>query len=151
MRQSLITLLGTTAVLLAFAGNLRAQENFPLGPENYECDAQAFAPFTLDLDNMAEAQATGYCFEYNKLFWDYTGERTTVGSRNVSETITWFNGVQNQTITATDGQFAEIIYRVNPQDFVNPNSPIPPPTVIHNALNNVTSQGGFAFGNRYQF
>ena len=30
MRQSLITLLGTTAVLIAFAGNLRAQENLPI-------------------------------------------------------------------------------------------------------------------------
>src|SRR4029079_15708121 len=150
MRQSLITLLGNTAVLLAFAGNLRAQENFPLGPENYECDAQAFAPFTLDLDNMAEAQQTGYFFEYNKLFWNYTGERTTVGSRNVSETITWFNGVQNQVITANDGQFAEIIYRVNPQDFVNPNNPVPAPTVIHNALNNVSPRACFAFGNRYE-
>jgi len=129
---------------------LRAQENFPLGPENYECDAQAFAPFTLDLDNMAEAQQTGYFFEYNKLFWSYTGERTTVGSNNVSETITWFNGVQNQVITANDGQFAEIIYRVNPQDFVNPNNPVPAPTVIHNALNNVSPRAGFAFGNRYE-
>jgi hypothetical protein len=150
MRQSLISLLGTTAVLIAFAGNLRAQENFPLGPENYECDAQAFAPFNLDLDNMAEAQQSGYFFEYNKLFWSYTGERTTVGSNNVSETITWFNGVQDQTITANNGQFAEIIYRVNPQDFVNPNSPVPAPTVIHNALNNVPPRAGFAFGNRYE-
>jgi hypothetical protein len=150
MRQSLITLLGTTAVLLALTGNLRAQENFPLGPENYESDAQIFAPFNLDLDNMAEAQQTGYFFEYNKLFWNYTGERTTIGSNNVSETITWFNGVQNQVITATNGQFAEIIYRVNPQDFVNPNSPVPAPTVIHNALNNVAPRAGFAFGNRYE-
>src|SRR4051794_28631447 len=134
MRQSLITLLGSTAVLLALTGNLRAQENCPLGPENYESDAQIFAPFNLDLDNMAESQQTGYFFEYNKLFWNYTGERTTIGSNNVSETITWFNGVQNQVITATNGQFAEIIYRVNPQDFVNPNSPVPAPIVIHNAL-----------------
>jgi predicted regulator of Ras-like GTPase activity (Roadblock/LC7/MglB family) len=78
------------------------------------------------------------------------GERTTVGSNNTSETITWFNGVQNQVITATNGQFAEIIYRVNPQDFVNPNNPVPPPTVIHNALNNVPPRMGFAFGNRYE-
>src|SRR5262249_40871013 len=87
-------------------------------------------------------------FEYNKLFWNYTGERTTVGSRNVSETITWFNGVQNQVITATDGQFAEIIYRFNPQDFTV--QPVPAPTVIHNALNNVPPRAGFAFGNRYE-
>src|SRR5580765_2867324 len=129
MRQSLIALLGTTAVLLALTGDARAQENFPLGPENYEQDAQVFAPFELDLDNMTDKQWSGYFFEYNRLFWNYTGERTTVGSSNVSETITYFNGVQNQVITATDGQFAEIIYRVNPQDFVNPNNPVPAPTV----------------------
>ena len=40
-----------------------------------------FAPFTLDLDNMADEQWSGYFFEYNKLYWNYTGERTTVGSR----------------------------------------------------------------------
>jgi hypothetical protein len=150
MRQSLITLLGTTAVLIAFIGEVRAQENFPLGPENYEQDAQIFAPFDLDLDNLTDKQWSGYFFEYNKLFWSYTGERTTVGSHNVSETITWFNGVQNQVITATDGQFAEIIYRVNPQDFVNPNNPVPPPIVIHNALQNAGPRAGFAFGNRYE-
>src|SRR6476620_5705401 len=110
MRQSLITLLGTTAVLIALAGNLRAQENLPLGPENYESDLQIFAPFNLDLDNMAESQQTGYFFEYNKLYWNLTGERTTVGSSNVSETITWFNGVNTQQITATNGVFAETIY-----------------------------------------
>ena len=90
---------------------------------------------------MADKQWSGYFFEYNKLFWNYTGERTTVGSNNVSETITWFNGVQNQVITATNGQFAEIIYRVNPQDFVNPNNPVPPPTVIHNALQQRAAAG----------
>src|SRR5438128_553289 len=103
MRQSLITLLGTTAVLFALVGNARAQENFPLGPENYEHDAQIFAPFELDLDNMTDKQWSGYFFEYNKLFWNYTGERTTIGSGNVSETITFFNGVQTQTITAENG------------------------------------------------
>src|SRR5215475_3567156 len=111
MRQSLITLLGTALVLLGLAGLARAQENFPLGPENYEHDTQIFAPFELDLDNQTDTQWSGYFFEYNKLVQSYTGERTTVGSNNVSQTITWFNGVQDQVITATNGQFAEIIYR----------------------------------------
>ena len=74
MRQSLITLLATTAVLLGLASLARAQENFPLGPENYEHDAQIFAPFELDLDNLTDKQWSGYYFEYNKLFWNYTGE-----------------------------------------------------------------------------
>src|SRR4051794_24712718 len=133
MRQSLVTLLGTMAVLSAFAGVVRAQENFPLGPENYESDAQIFAPFELDLDNLTDKQWSGYFFEYNKLLWNYTGERTIVGSSNVSETISFFNGVTTQNITATNGEFSEIIYRVNPQDVVaiNPNNPLPTPIVIH--------------------
>ncbi len=152
MRQVSISMLAMTAVLLALIGDARAQENVPLGPENYECDAQPFAPFTLDLDNMAEGSQSGYFFEYNKLFWAYTGERTTIGSDHVSETIQFFNGVQTQTLTATDGEFAEIIYRVNPQDapFVDPNHPVPPPNVVHNSLNNVGPKAGFAFGNRYE-
>src|SRR3954451_16489773 len=144
MRQSLVALLGTTAVLFAFMGEARAQENFPLGPENYEQDAQIFAPFELDLDNMTDKQWSGYFFEYNKLFWSYTGERTTVGSNNVSETISFFNGVNTQVITATNGQFAEVIYRVNPQDFVNPANPLPAPIVIHNGIQNAGPRAGFA-------
>ena len=38
-------------------------------------------------------------------------------------------------------EFAEVIYRVNPQDFVNPNNPLPAPTVIHNALQQRGSAG----------
>jgi hypothetical protein len=99
---------------------------------------------------MTDKQWSGYFFAYNKLFWSYTGERVTVGSGNVSETIMFFNGTQTQQITASDGEFAEIIYRVNPQDFVDPNNPLPPPHVIHNTLNNVPPKAGFAFGDRYE-
>src|SRR6266480_1927653 len=116
MKQTLTALLATAALLAAFIGNAHAQENVPFGPENYEQDLQIFAPYNLDLDNMTDKQWSGYYFNYDKLFWSYSGERVTVGSSNVSETITWFNGVANQVITATNGEFAEIIYRVNPQD-----------------------------------
>src|SRR5262245_55771221 len=150
MRQSVTVLLAAIAVVFATVGQARSQENLPFGPENYEQDFQMFSPFTLDLDNMVDKQISSYFFNYDRLFWSYSGERTTVGSDNVSETITWFNGVQNQVITATDGQFAEIIYRVNPQDFVNANNPVPPPYVVHNTLNNVPPKAGFAFGNRYE-
>ena len=150
MKISLITLLATTAVLLACSGKVRAQENFPLGPENYEQNAQVFAPFELDLDNMTDKSWSGYYFEYNKLYWNYTGERTTIGSSNVSQTITWYNGVEDQVITASNGQFAEIIYRVNPSDLVDPTNPVPAPTVIHNALQNAGPRAGFAFGDRYE-
>jgi hypothetical protein len=150
MRQRLIALLATTVLFAAVMGRAPAQENLPNGPENYEQDLQMFAPYSLDLNNMVDKQISGYFFNYDKLFWSYSGERVTIGSQNVSETITWFNGVQNQVITASDGEFAEIIYRVNPQDFVNQNNPVPPPYVVHNTLNNVPPKAGFAFGNRYE-
>ena len=74
-------------MLFAFIGNVRAQENLPFGPENYEQDLQMFAPFDLDLDNMVDEQWSGYFFEYNKLFWTYTGERTTIGSRTSAKRL----------------------------------------------------------------
>jgi hypothetical protein len=152
MKQTLTALLATAALLAAFIGNAHAQENVPFGPENYEQDLQIFAPYNLDLDNMTDKQWSGYFFNYDKVFWSYSGERVTVGSSNVSETITWFNGVANQVITATNGEFAEIIYRVNPQDvpFVDPNNPVPPPHVVHNTLNNVPPRATFAWGNKYE-
>jgi hypothetical protein len=107
-------------------GEVRAQENFPLGPENYEQDAQMFAPFELDLDNLTDKQWSGYFFEYNKLIWSH--DERTVGS-NVSETISFFNGVQTKHHGANGN--SEIIYRVNPQDVVAwTNNPLPAPIVI---------------------
>ena len=87
---------------------------------------------------MVDDQWSGYFFEYNKLFWAYTGERTTVGSPNVFENV---NGVQVQ------GQFAEVIYRDNPQDEGDP----PAPYLVQNELQNVPPKAGFALGNRYEF
>ena len=124
---------------VAVIGRRRAQENLPFGPSNYEHDFQIFAPFDLDLDNMVDDQWSGYFFEYNKLFWAYTGERTTVGSPNVFENV---NGVQVAT-----AQFAEIIYRDNPQDEGDP----PPPYLVQNTLQDVPPNAGFAMGNRYEF
>jgi len=124
-------------MLVALATNASAQENLPFGPSNYESDLQMFAPFDLDLDNMSDDQWSGYFFEYNKLYWGYTGERVTVGSPNVTEVI---NGVQVQ------GQFAEVIYRDNPQDEGDP----PPPHLIQNTLQDVPPKFGFALGNRYE-
>ena len=138
MRHLPTILLATTASLLcALVGPARAQENLPFGPSNYEHDLQIFAPFDLDLDNMSDAQWSGYFFEYNKLFWYYSGERVTIGSPNVVEII---NGVP------VNGQFAEIIYRDNPQDEGDP----PPPHIVTNTLNNVPPKAGIALGNRYE-
>lgn len=150
MRRFVSGLLATMFVAVAFAGKATAQENLPFGPENYEQDWQIFAPFSLDLDNLTNKQWSGYFFHYDKLLQSYTGERTTVGSGNVSETIQFFNGVQTQSLTATNGEFAEIIYRVNPQDFVNANNPVPAPYVVHNALRDAGPRANFALGNRYE-
>jgi hypothetical protein len=100
MKYRLFGILAATLTLCALVRTGQAQENLPFGPSNYEHDLQIFAPFDLDLDNMADDQWSGYFFEYNKLFWAYTGERTTIGSPNVFEEV---NGVLVQ------GQFAEII------------------------------------------
>jgi hypothetical protein len=151
MKFSLINLLAsTTTLMVALTATVRAQENVPFGPSNYEQDLQLFAPFDVDLDNQADDQWSGYFFEYNKLFWSYSGERIIVGNEEVSDTITWFNGVQNIVLSG-QGQFAEVIYQVNPQDEVDPDFPVPAPHLIRNSLRDVPPDAGFALGNRYEF
>jgi Putative beta barrel porin-7 (BBP7) len=150
MRHPLTRLLAISTALIVVAGSAVAQENLPMGPSNYEHDFQMFAPFELDLDNMSDDQWSGYNFEYNKLFWSYTGERVTVGNEEVTDTINWFDGVQNVVLTG-QGQFAEVIYQVRPQDEVDPDNPVPPPHLITNTLKDVPPKAGFAFGNRYEF
>jgi hypothetical protein len=129
MKQQILNRIATaTLFLTAFAASARAQENFPLGPSNAEHDFQFFEPLELDLDNMPAAHPSGYSFEYNKLFWSYSGERVTVGSPNVEA-------------------FAEVIYPDNAG--VDQGDP-PPPHQIFNTLEDVPPKAGFAFGNRYE-
>jgi hypothetical protein len=129
MKNQTTQWLATTGLwLVTLVNGARGQENIPFGPGNYEHDFQLFQPLQLDLDNSLEEQYSGYFFEYNKLFWSYSGERVTVGSPNVIE-------------------FAEIIYRDNPQDEGDP----PPPHQIVNTLEDVPPKAGFANGNRYEF
>lgn len=137
MKHRLFALLASTVTFFASMGVAHAQENLPFGPSNYEQDLQLFAPFDLDLDNMVDDQWSGYFFDYNKLFWAYTGERTTIGSKNVFETI---DGVQ------VNGELAEVIYRQNPQD----EGTAPGPYVVTNGLSNVPPKAGFALGDRYE-
>src|SRR5688572_11923508 len=128
MKHQLIHLLTTAGLaVITFAGNARGQVNLPFGPSNYEHDFQLFEPLQLDLDNMPVDHPSGYSFEYNKLFWSYSGERVTVGSPNVV-------------------QFAEIIYPDNFQD----QGDAPPPHQIFNTLEDVPPKAGFAAGNRYE-
>ncbi len=138
MKYRFACLLTSTLALLAACHVARGQENLPTGPSNYEHDLQIFAPYNLDLDNKADDQWSGYFFEYNKLFWAYTGERTTVGSPNVFETI---DGVR------VNGEFAEVIYRpTGPNDI----GTSPEPYLVTNTLNNVQPRAGFAMGDRYE-
>jgi Putative beta barrel porin-7 (BBP7) len=129
MKNQVTQWFATTAFLLVTLVNgAQGQENIPFGPANYEHDFQLFQPLQLDLDNSLEEQYSGYFFEYNKLFWSYSGERVSVGNPNVV-------------------QIAEVIYRDNPQDEGDP----PPPHLVHNTLNDVPPKAGFANGNRYEF
>lgn len=137
MKRRSYKLLAATLAACVLLNRAHAQENLPTGPSNYEQDLQIFAPFELDLDNKVDDQWSGYFFDYNKLFWVYTGERTTVGSQNVFENI---NGVQVQ------GEFAEIIYRTNPQDEGVP----PNPYLVQNGLQNVAPRAAFGMGDRYE-
>jgi hypothetical protein len=137
MKLRILGIVATTITICAVIGQANGQENLPFGPSNYEQDLQMFAPFELDLDNMVDDQWSGYSFEYNKLFWNYTGERVTVGSPNVFVTV---DNIQ------VNGEFAEIIYRDNPQDEGDP----PPPYVVQNTLTDVAPNAGFAMGNRYE-
>lgn len=166
MKQLKLGLLTRNVLVLLFAltGRAAGQENLPLGPSNYEQPFQLFAPFDLDLDNMADDQWSGYFFEYNKLYWSYSGERATVGSPNVTELIdTNGDGIGD---TNVQGMFAEIIYQVNPNDDLpnpmpggvmqpgRPRQPItqvPMPYLVQNTLHDVPPKAGFAFGNRYEF
>lgn len=129
MRRQLYAWLATTSILLAaLAGRASGQENLPFGPSNYEHDLQLFAPLQLDLDNSQEDQYSGYFFDYQKLFWSYSGERVTVGDPDVFV-------------------LAEMIYRQNLRD----QGQVPAPYQVRNGLTDVPPDAGFAFGNRYEF
>jgi hypothetical protein len=104
---------------------------------------------------MSDPQWSGYFFEYNKLFWSYSGERTTIGSPDVTEVIdTNGDDIPDTTVM---GQFAEIIYFVdpitgipNPQDEFDPLDPPPTPHLVTNTLRDAGPKAGFALGNRYE-
>jgi hypothetical protein len=137
MKYRILSFIAATTLVCAVVGGARAQLNLPAGPSNYEEDLQLFAPFEIDLDNGTDDQWSGYFFEYNKLFWSYTGERTTIGSPDAFITV---NGIQ------VNGQFAEVIYRDNPQDEGDP----PPPYVVTNTIDMAGPRSKFAMGDRYE-
>jgi hypothetical protein len=160
-RQSIQSLALAGLLVATLSGKVGAQENVPFGPSNYDHNFELFAPLELDLDNSTEDQWSGYFFEYNKLFWSYSGERVMVGSDKVVELI----DVDGDGIAETPakGMFAEIIYQVNPQDDLpdeyngqppgmprEPIGEVPLPYLVQNGLTDVPPDAGFAFGNRYE-
>src|SRR5688572_13096831 len=133
--ESTRMLAATSLLLAAIVGEACAQINLPFGPSNHDSDLQLFAPLELDLDNQpADDGYAGYFFEYNKLYWSYSGESVTVGRSGPPE-------------------LAEVIYRDNNAgggaigDEGNPD----PPHEIFNTLHDVPPKAGFAFGDRYDF
>ena len=124
---SLKSLMMAGVLLGGLVGSVAAQENLPFGPSNYEHDMQLFSPLQMDLDNSTEDQWSGYYFNYDKLFWSYSGERVTVGDPNVVV-------------------LAEQIYLQNPQD----QGIRPEPYQVRNGLEDVPPKAGFAMGNRYE-
>lgn len=129
MSVSMKSVLAITAMLAVWATEARGQINLPFGPENYDQDLRIFAPLELDLDNLpADDGDCGYFFGYEKLYWSYTGERTTIG---------------NPEVVA----FAEEIYLQNPQD----QGVRPDPHQIYNSLTSVPPAAGFSGGDRYEF
>ncbi len=138
MKYRFVCLLTNTLALVAACNVARAQENLPTGPSNYEHDLEIFAPYNLDLDSKADDQWSGYFFEYNKLFWAYTGERTTIGSPNVFETI---DGVR------VNGEFAEVIYRPTANGDIGTS---PEPYLVTNSITNAVPRAAFAMGDRYE-
>lgn len=90
---------------------------------------QWFEPVEIDLDGDLY-QRSGFWFGYDKLFWNYTGERTTIGDRDVVV-------------------LSEDIFPVNPQDVDN-NDMAPIPYRVINGIQNAPPRATFAWGDRYE-
>jgi len=118
----------TILLLVALINDARAQAELPFGPGYFQNDLQMFAPLELDLNNAPRQDNYGYFFNYDKLFWSYSGEHVTMGDPNVNV-------------------LAERIYIQNPQD----EGTLPEPYVIKNGLTDTQPNAGFAFGDRYEF
>jgi Putative beta barrel porin-7 (BBP7) len=121
-------LLAATCLLtVALVNDARAQVELPFGPANYDHNLQLFAPLELDLNNLPDQETYGYFFNYDRLYWSYTGEHVTVGDPNVEV-------------------LAERIYIQNQQD----EGTLPEPYQVKNGLQDVVPNAGFAWGNRYE-
>lgn len=90
---------------------------------------QWFEPVEIDLDGDLY-ERSGFFFGYEKLYWNYTGERTTIGDPNVFV-------------------LSEDIFPVNLQDEDNFDM-APDQYQIINGIQNAPPDATFAWGNRYE-
>ena len=90
---------------------------------------QWFEPVEVDLDGDLY-ERSGFYFGYEKLYWNTTGERTTIGDPDVFV-------------------LSEDIFPVNPQD-IDDFGMAPVPYQIINGIQNAPPDATFAWGNRYE-
>ena len=103
--------------------------------DNSSHDLQFFSPVNLDFDDAPIGRTSGYFFRFDKLSWAATGERNTVGNKEVTvlselivpDALSTFLGVTSETPLPT--QQYEII----------------------NGLQDVAPTADFGWGERYEF
>ena len=97
------------------------------------CDynAQWFSPVDFDYDCLPRRKDCGVFFNYNRLFWGMSGERTEIGAPGL----------------VVD---SEIMYQEQPLD-ADVNSPPPQPYAIQNGIQEAPPNAGdFGWGHRYE-
>ena len=131
-----ITLTAIGLLTSALATSARAQANLPFGPENYDCDLQLFAPVEIDLNDQPYHDDHGYFFNYDKVLWSFSGERSLIGDpvTTLAEESFRFNP-------------GDIPYSGSPSD---PNGTQPQPYNVLNGIQDAYPDSGFATGNRFE-
>ncbi len=131
-------ILAVLALLASPLAICHAQYEDHCGPFCTDTDLRFFEPTDLDLDCMPIDRGCGYTFGYDKLYWSFTGDRTTIGVPGLTD-------------------LAEVVYRRNPQDDSGdvpnqapPEIPYPPYTII-NGIQDAPPYSGFGYGDRYEF
>ena len=97
-------------------------------------DMQLFAPVDFDFNCLPIQDECAWFFNYNRLNWAATGERTTIGVPGLTD-------------------LSEQVFRQNPLDEPPTQIPgglIPPPYVIQNGIQDGGPDANFAWGNRYE-
>lgn len=141
---TLAALVAATALLASPGVGLAQYRNdFDMG--SYEVpDYQYFEPVDLDLDRKPVKFTSGYWFNYNKMFWAATGERTVIGDQSVN--------IQSEVIfpgNTTAGEQAaqtELIFQL-------PDGSIPQSLssyTIVNGVQDAPSDAVFGYADRYE-